>query len=156
MQFGRRDDERDREEFGELFGSAEQRRHALGVLCEVGGVLIRGRLVVGPPGGALQAHDVAADVGDVEREAYFRVGRDVAQLLFLRPAVEQDRLVVAQQEPDGDGDWLPVRAHGGQPSDEIAVQPLLDSLAVGRRQMRREFHRCLPTVAARMLLARAR
>src|SRR6185437_8159342 len=53
MQFGRRDDERGREERGELFGRAEHCPQALGVLAEVGGVLVRGRLVVGPPGGAL-------------------------------------------------------------------------------------------------------
>jgi hypothetical protein len=68
------------------------------------GVLVRGRLVVDPPGGAFQAHDVAADVGDVKYEAHLRVGRDVAQLLLLRPAVDQDRLAVAQQEPDREGD----------------------------------------------------
>jgi hypothetical protein len=52
MQFRWRDDERGREERGELFGGAEHRRHAFGVLGEVCGVLVRGQLVVGPPGGA--------------------------------------------------------------------------------------------------------
>src|SRR5262249_15025567 len=73
--------------------------YALGVLGEVGGVLVSGRLVVGPPGGALQAHDVAANVGDVEREAHVRVGRDVAQLLLHHPAMSADVLMPALVPP---------------------------------------------------------
>src|SRR5690349_24415529 len=53
VQFGRRDDDRGRKERGELFGGAEQGPYALGVLSEVGGVLVSGRLVLGPPGDAL-------------------------------------------------------------------------------------------------------
>jgi hypothetical protein len=49
MQFGRGDDERGREQRGELFGGAEQRCDALVVLGEVAGVLAGGRLVVDRP-----------------------------------------------------------------------------------------------------------
>ena len=42
------------------YSGAGYRRDALGVRGEVGGVLVRGRLVVGPPGGVLQAHDAGA------------------------------------------------------------------------------------------------
>jgi hypothetical protein len=33
------------------------------------------------------------------------------------------------------------------------VQPALDPVAFGRRQMRGEFHRCLPMIAGQMLPA---
>ena len=73
-----------------------------------------GWLVISGPGAALQAHHVAANVGDVEYQAHLRVGREVAQLLLFRLGVDQDRLVITEQEPDRHRDGLPVRPYRGQ------------------------------------------
>jgi hypothetical protein len=59
MQFGRVMMSRPRRAWRPIRG-AGYRRAELGVLGEVGGVLVRGRLVVGPPGGVLQAQDAGA------------------------------------------------------------------------------------------------
>jgi len=53
VQFGRRDDDRGREEPGKLLRGVEQGSYALGVLGEIAGVVAGGWLVVHPRRGAL-------------------------------------------------------------------------------------------------------
>jgi hypothetical protein len=54
-------------------------------------------------GGAFEANDVAAEVGHVEAQCDVWVRGDVAQLRLAGLAVDQDRVVVLDEEPDGDG-----------------------------------------------------
>ena len=52
-------------------------------------------------GCTFEADDVAAEVGDVEAERDAWVLGDVAQLRLAGLAVDQDRVVVLDEEPDG-------------------------------------------------------
>ena len=79
--------------------------------------------------GALDADDVAPDVGDVEAEGDVRVTSEVAQLALAGLAVEQDVAVVANEEPHGHGVGPPVRAHRREPGHQVGVQAAVDALA---------------------------
>jgi len=59
---------------------------------------------------------------------------------FFRPAVNQDRLVVAQQEPHWHAVRLAVGTNCRQPRHQVAVQASLDVLATFGRQMSGQVH----------------
>ena len=115
---------------------------ALGVLHHV----LRHLVGRGEPGnvlgGPLDADDVPADVGHVEAQGHLRVVADVAQLNLRRLAVDEDRLIVAQQEPHRHAVGPPVRAHGRQPRHQVAAQPPLDMRAAVIGQVCCQVHAC--------------
>ncbi len=109
-------------------------------LAAYSGTWSAGGWPVAQTGGALDADDVAADVGDVEPESDVRVGGDVAELGLARPAVDQHAVVVAIQEPHGNGVRPACRIHGREPGHQVGLQPSLHARASIWRKGCGQFH----------------
>ena len=103
-------------------------------------MLVRSRDIVGPMRGALQTDDVATQVRHIEPRPHVAVVLDVAELQLVRLAVDQNRLVLAYEKPDGHADRTTIGLHGRQPCDEVAVQASVDVISAVGRLVFGQFH----------------
>ena len=129
---------------GEVGRRPEVGSDPLGVLGHVRRHLVGERITGDVLGGAVHPDDVPADVGHVEPQRDVRVEADVAQLDLGRLAVDEERLVVLEQEPDRDAVRPAVRADRRQPGHQVGPQSPLDVRAAVSRQVRRQLHAAHP------------
>jgi hypothetical protein len=126
---------------GEPFGRAEVGRgDVLAVLRDVRFNLGRRRMAGDVLGRALDPDDIGTQRGLIQRQRHPRVRSDVAELVFSRLAVDEDRVVVLDEESHRHTVRLPARPDGGEPGDEVLVEPALSVLTQPGGQMGREFH----------------